>query len=614
MVKQIHQLPDHIANQIAAGEVIQRPASVVKELVENAVDAEASKITVKIKDAGKTLIQVTDNGSGMRETDARMAFERHATSKIAEAGDLFRLKTMGFRGEALASIAAITNITLSTRRKEDELGTKLQLTGSEVTQQEPVQCPAGSNFQVKNLFFNVPARRKFLKANTTEFKHINEEFIKVALTKPNIHFELIHNDNFTHQLPPGNLKQRLINIFGKTYNDKLIPIETSTTLGKIHGFIGKTSLAKKSPGEQYFFVNNRYMRHPYFYKAVMMAFEPLLQKGQYPVFFIYFSVEPESIDVNIHPTKTEIKFENDKALWQILYAAVKESIGRHNLTPSIDFDQENSIEIPVAGAQKEPAKPPEIKVNPEYNPFEKNNNYRRGDSFQQFEQQNNRQNWETLYQDFHQREDKENTIRFKNSQENNSDEPTDKFAQPRFFQLKQKYIISQVKSGVMLIDQKRAYERIVFEQFKRCIDLEKSSTQPALFPEEYAPNPLEADTLREIIPELNKLGFRIDEKQQKFYIMGVPAELTDIQPVSLLENLTAGLDEANPDLHSSLTEMIAAKLAQISSGNKDKPLNQEEMEHLTESLFTCQMPNYSPEGKPILRILTLEEIDKLLTN
>lgn len=613
MENQIHQLPDHIANQIAAGEVIQRPASVVKELVENAVDAGADKITVKIKDAGKTLIQVIDNGNGMSETDARMAFERHATSKISEARDLFQLKTMGFRGEALASIAAITNLTLNTRTPDEELGTQIQISGSQVTAQEPVQCPVGSNFQIKNLFFNVPARRKFLKSDTTEFKHINEEFIRVALTRPGISFELIHNDTTVYQLPESNVKQRLINIFGKTYNDKLIPIETQTTLGRIHGFIGKTELAKKSPGEQYFFVNNRFMRHPYFYKAVMMAFDSLLQKGQYPVFFIFFEVDPHSIDVNIHPTKTEIKFENDKALWQILQAAVKEAIGKHNLTPSIDFNMENSIEIPVASNQPEPAKSPEISVNPEYNPFEREKTYKRKDSFHHYEKQKHTENWETLYQDFDRNNDREE-IRFKRGLDQDEKEKSDKFSPARFFQLKQKYILSHVKSGVLLIDQKRAFERIIFEQLQQNLDLNKSSTQPSLFPDEYAPNPLAADTLRELIPELIKLGFSIEEQNEVFLIKGVPGELTDLQPVQLLDELVSGMDEANPDLHDSLTTLIASKLAQISSMTLNKALNQEEMEHLTESLFTCKMPNYTPEGKPVLRIFTLEEIDKLLSN
>ncbi len=613
MGNQIHQLPDHIANQIAAGEVIQRPASVVKELVENAVDASADKITVKIKDAGKTLIQVTDNGKGMSETDARMAFERHATSKIAEAKDLFHLTTMGFRGEALASIAAITKLTLKTRAADEELGTEIQLSGSEVTTQEPVQCPAGSNFQIKNLFFNVPARRKFLKADTTEFRHISEEFIRVALTHPEIEFELIHNDQIVHHLPKNNRKQRIINIFGKNYNDKLIPIETQTTLGNIHGFIGKTELAKKSPGEQYFFVNNRFMRHPYFYKAMMLAFDPLLQKGQYPVFFIYFNVDPDTIDVNIHPTKTEIKFENEKALWQILQAAVKEAIGKHNLTPSIDFDMENSIEIPVASNQPEPAKAPGIRVNPEYNPFEKENTYHRQDSYKQYEKQNPGENWDTLYQDFD-REAGQTEVRFKRDLNMDENEKTDNFSPVRFFQLKQKYILSHVKSGVMLIDQKRAYERIIFEQLQQNLDLKKSSTQSSLFPDEFTPNPLAADTLREIIPELSKLGFQIAEQNNVFLIKGVPGELTDLHPAKLLEHLLGSLDEGDPDLHESLTALIASKLAQISSMNCNKALNQDEMEHLTENLFTCQMPNYTPEGKPVLRILTLEEIDKLLTN
>ncbi|PLX15951.1 MAG: DNA mismatch repair protein MutL [Salinivirgaceae bacterium] len=612
MGNKIHQLPDHIANQIAAGEVIQRPASVIKELIENAIDAEADKITVVIKDAGKTLIQVTDNGKGMSTTDARMAFERHATSKIKEAKDLFHLTTMGFRGEALASIAAIAKVSLQTKTSEDELGTHIQISGSEVTSQVAVQCPTGSTFQIKSLFFNVPARRKFLKSDTTEFRHINEEFIRVALTNPQVHFELIHNENIVHNLPKGNLKIRIIQIFGKTYNGNLIPIETNTTLGKIHGFIGKTEIAKKSPGEQYFFANNRFMRHPYFYKAIMMAYERLLPKGSLPVFFIYFDVDPESIDVNIHPTKTEIKFENEKDLWQILIAAVKESIGKHNLTPTIDFDATNSIEIPVASNHPTPTQSPQIKVNPEYNPFQNERSYQSKNRYQEYEQKKSTPNWDTLYQDFDKEESSDQEIRFK--EENKTDISTDKISSGKFFQIKQRYILSHVKSGVMLIDQIRAHERILFEQLQHNLSIKQSSTQPSLFPETYTPNPLEADTLREILPELKKIGYHINENENEFQIMGIPAELTDLQPVSLLEDLIASLDEANPDLHENLTEMVAGKLAQISSVNKGKLLTESEMEHLTESLFTCKMPNYTPDGKPVLRILTTDDIEKLLTN
>lgn len=607
----IHQLPDHIANQIAAGEVIQRPASVIKELVENAVDAGATKITVNIKDAGKTLIQVVDNGTGMSETDSRMAFERHATSKITNSKDLFHLKTMGFRGEALASIAAISNVTLTTRTANSELGTQLQISGSDVVLHEPVQCQVGANFQVKNLFFNVPARRKFLKSDNAEFRHINEEFTRVALTQPDVFFELIHNGDVVHNLPTGNIKQRIVNIFGKNFNDKLIPVEAQTTLGRIHGFIGKTEIAKKSPGEQYFFVNNRFMRHPYFYKALMMAYAQLLQKGQYPAFFIYFEVDPETIDVNIHPTKTEIKFENEAPLWQILQAAIKESIGKNNLTPSIDFNMENAIDIPVASAQKNSAHQPIIRVNPAYNPFENEKPGHRSDSFQSSNNKIDNSTWDRLYSDFDKSD--ENHIMFR--KDSSIDNPeTDKIAQPRFFQIKQRYILSQVKSGVMLIDQKRASERIVFERLKHNIDLQKSSTQASLFPDEFSPGTNEAQTLRDILPDLKTLGFRIREGNNVFYIEGVPGELAQVQPISLLEQLIADLDEANPDIHETLVEMIASKLAQISSMNKVRLLTEAEMEHLTESLFTCRMPNYTPDGHPVLRIMTINEIENLLTN
>jgi len=363
----IQLLPDSVANQIAAGEVIQRPASVVKELTENAVDAQANSITVNIKDAGKTLIQIIDNGTGMSETDARLAFERHSTSKIQNANDLFSIQTMGFRGEALASVAAIAHIELKTKQTHQEIGTNIQIEGSEVVSQEPTSCTTGSNFAIKNLFYNVPARRKFLKSNTAEFGHIINEFQRVALANPGIEFKLYHNDSEVYILPKSNIRQRIISIFGKKINQNLIPLETLTSIVKIKGFIGKPENAKKKPGEQFFFINQRYMKNPYLNKAILNAYEQILPPDTIPSYFLYLETDPATIDVNIHPTKTEIKFENQQAIWQFLHASVKESLGKNNIVPSIDFEQEQSFDIPVVSKDTH-INTPKIKIDPTFNP------------------------------------------------------------------------------------------------------------------------------------------------------------------------------------------------------------------------------------------------------
>jgi len=364
----IQLLPDNVANQIAAGEVVQRPASVIKELVENAIDAGSTKIQVILKDAGKTLIQVIDNGCGMSETDARMCFERHATSKIRKALDLFDIRTMGFRGEAMASIAAIATVEMKTKKTESELGLQLRISGSKFESQEPVSCQNGTNISVKNLFFNVPARRKFLKSNSTELKHIMEEFQHIALGFPEIEMKLIHNDVEIYNLPPSKIYNRIINILGKSASQNLIPIQSETSMANMIGYVGKPEHARKTSGEQFFFVNKRYMKHPYFYRAVLKAYENILQPGLLPSFFIYFDVKPETIDINIHPTKTEIKFENEKALWPIVQATVKEGLGKFNIAPSIDFNRETAFDIPLM-RKGEAVEPPQIKVNPSYNPL-----------------------------------------------------------------------------------------------------------------------------------------------------------------------------------------------------------------------------------------------------
>jgi DNA mismatch repair protein MutL len=474
----IHLLPDSVANQIAAGEVIQRPASVIKELVENAIDAGASTIQVLVKDAGRTLIQIIDNGKGMSETDARLSFERHATSKIKTADDLFSLSTMGFRGEALASIAAIAQVELRTRREEDELGILIEVAGSRVEKQEAVSCSKGTMFSVKNLFFNVPARRKFLKANSTELNQIINEFNRIAIIYPQISFSLTHNDSLIYQLSESSLRQRIVSIFGKTINQQLLSIETQTSLVTISGFIGKPESAKKQMHNQYFFVNGRYMRHPYFHKAVMQAFDRMLAPETSPSYFISFSIDPSNIDVNIHPTKTEIKFENEQAIWSIILASVREALGKFNVVPGIDFDQENAAEIPVLNTQTD-IKVPTTGFNPEYNPFKQNSespSYKRENL-----------NWEKLYEGF---ESDKGGIDETTTQSNltfSSNESTLLFRNEDicsdYFQFRGKYIFTSVKSGLMLIDQHRAHMRILYEQYLQSIKLQKGVSQQMLFPE-----------------------------------------------------------------------------------------------------------------------------------
>ncbi|KPK83547.1 MAG: DNA mismatch repair protein MutL, partial [Bacteroides sp. SM23_62_1] len=437
----IRLLPDSVANQIAAGEVIQRPASVVKEMMENAVDAGATSITVILKDAGRTMIQVIDNGCGMSVTDARMAFERHSTSKISKAEDLFAIHTMGFRGEALASVAAVSEIILKTRKVEDEVGTIVEISGSVVRNQEPVSCPAGSNFIVKNLFFNVPARRKFLKADATELKHSINEFIRVALTRPSVQFNLTHNDLEVYNLPPANIKQRIIAIFGKGINQNLIPVKAETSITGIRGFIGKPEAARKTYGEQFFFVNGRYMRHPYYHKAVLEAYEQVIQPESVPAYFIYFDIRPEAIDINIHPTKTEIKFEDERSVFQILMATIREALGRHNMVPALDFDTTGVIDIPVFKKDHD-VKVPEINVDPGFNPFADNTPGLQRDH-QSFHRETIR-NWEKLYEGL---------------KEVNKDHPTQPQIEPdrqtipgRLLQFKNRYILVPVKSGLLIVD------------------------------------------------------------------------------------------------------------------------------------------------------------------
>ncbi len=606
----IQLLPDSVANQIAAGEVIQRPASVVKELVENALDAGASDIIVHIKDAGKTLIQVSDNGCGMSATDARMAFERHATSKINSANDLFAIRTMGFRGEALASIAAIADVEIRTKRGEDELGTYIHISGSQVIAQEPTGCNNGTVFQVKNLFFNVPARRKFLKTDSTELKHIISEIQRIALPNPHVAISLFHNNLSLYELPKANHYKRIINVFGKSISQSLVPVDTETSVVKITGFVGLPKFARRTLGEQFFFVNNRYMRQPYFHKAVTQAYEKLLATDMVPSYFIFLDVDPAKIDINIHPTKTEIKFEDDRAIWQLLLAAIRESLGKHNVVPSIDFDQEGSMDIPIANKQRDEVEMPKIDVDFTYNPFEEKKTRQSGGSFDGGNTKQNLDNWEKLYEGFENEKSTEKP-NLENDNHDLYDSTGITFSGKKLIQLKNKYILTPVKSGLMLIDQKRAQERVLFEKFMEVLVSESVASQQQLFPQTIELNPADAALLTEINNDLSKLGFDIREfGKNTFVINGTPGVLGNSAPEIIVEKLLEEYKNSPSDAKEKVKEQIAMSLAKASSVNYGVELKPEEMGYLIDNLFACATPNYSPDGKPVLSIISLEEIEK----
>ena len=593
----IKLLPDSVANQIAAGEVIQRPASVLKELMENSVDAQAGSIKVIIKDSGRTLIQLIDDGTGMSETDARLSFERHATSKISSAQDLFEIRTKGFRGEALASIAAVSMVELRTRKAGDDSGSLIIINGSRVETQEPCSCPAGSSFSVKNLFFNIPARRKFLKSENTEMRHIIVEFQKIVIAHPEIRFLLFHNENEIYNLGTGNFRQRIIGVFGKQINNDLITLETATTLINIKGFIGKPENARRTYGEQFFFVNNRFMKHPYFHKAVIEAYQNILPPEAIPSYFIYMEIDPASIDINIHPTKTEIKFEDERSIWQILMASVKEALGRFNIVPSLDFDNEALIDIPVRSSFKNIPDPPSIEIDPRYDPFagdERMSNQNR--IIDRFEKENY-SNWEKLY----------------SALEREEPEPAKMETERKFFQIKNKYIVCPVKSGLMLIDQKRAHERILYERFLENLNSNRSISQTELYPVTIELNPADIFVLKEIEDDIRLLGFNFQLSDNNVIsITGRPSEIGSADPVMLLEILLEEFKKTQSDPATGIREKVASAMAGASAIPYGKALLKNEMEDLFDTLFTCKAPNYSPKGKPVINIITLEEIDKRL--
>ena len=596
----IHLLPDSVANQIAAGEVIQRPASVIKELVENAVDAGATTIHVVVVDAGRTSIQVIDDGKGMSETDARLSFERHATSKIAKADDLFALHTMGFRGEALASIAAVAHVELQTRREADEIGSCIRIAGSKVVSQEPVSCPVGSNFKVENLFFNVPARRKFLKSNATELSNILTAFERIVLVYPDIHFTLHHNGTEMLNLKTGSLLQRISDVFGRQYSQDLLPVEVHTAMCSITGFISKPEGARKKSGHDYFFVNGRYMKHPYFHKAVVTAYDRLIPEGMQVPYFLYFEVNPNDIDVNIHPTKTEIKFENEQAIWQILTAAVRDALGKFCEVPAIDFDTQGSPDIPLYDPARQVA-PPQPHYNPDYNPFKSSSHS---------------SSWESLYEGLEKSPSSapapEEGEMFGPTDDTQTPETILSEKSPSHYQYKGKYLMTAVKSGLMIIDQHRADMRILYERYMEQMTNHTANTQKLLFPEVMQLAPSEAVLLGKLLPELTNLGFELsDLGGNSFAVNGVPSGLDGLDPVQLVRQLVDDSGTITSQV-KSLNAQLAISLARHAAIPYGQLLNNEEIENIINQLFACSNVNYTPDGKAILCILPQGDIEQLL--
>jgi len=621
----IQLLPDSVANQIAAGEVIQRPASVVKELVENAIDAGSTAVTINIKDSGRTLIQVIDNGKGMSPTDARMSFERHATSKIREANDLFAIRTMGFRGEALASISGVADVELRTRQHGEELGTYIHILGSSIQKQEADHCAEGTNFSVKNIFFNIPARRKFLKSNSSELKYIITEVQRVALANPELAISLYHNNSVIYNLPSENVRKRIVSIFGKNINQSLIPVETNTSLINISGFIGQPKSARKTLGEQFFFVNGRFMKHPFFNRAIQQAYDRILPPETFPSYFLYFEVDPATIDINIHPTKTEIKFEDEQSSWHIIQASVREAIGKFNLMPSIDFDQAGSIDIPISPIPGSTVPEPEIRINPNFNPFERE---RGGDRTYSgptsYRDERNMDNWQTLYRGFERETDQNDALRgdYSDNQEDwrNKDGEQQEFKNEgisigsnNFLQFKNKYILTPVKSGLMVIDQRRAHERILYENFLRIIDNHLAISQRQLFPAKLELNAVDQEILVVLDEELKALGFEIrHDGEDIYYVEGIPALLSHMNASDLVIKLIEDFKSRPVDVKEEIKEHIALLLSQSSAINYGVALKSEEILELFNLLFACKTPNYSPSGKTIVSIVSFQDFEKLI--
>lgn len=631
----IKLLPDSVANQIAAGEVIQRPASVIKELVENAIDAGATSIQIVLKDAGRTLIQVIDNGKGMSDTDARLAFERHSTSKISKAEDLFSLQTMGFRGEALASIAAIAQVELRTRAKGAQLGTKIMINASKCESQEPDMCPEGSNFMIKNIFFNVPARRKFLKSNQVELSNIIKEYEKLALVNHHVDFSLSNNDKLLNKFSGGSFKQRIASLWGAKVDQQLVPLNTDTSLVRITGFVSKPEGARKRNFLQFLFVNGRFMRHPYFHKAIISSYSELIPDDEQPNYFLNFSVDPESIDVNIHPTKTEIKFENELPIWQILAAAVKESLGRFSAVPQIDFDTIDAPEIPAFNDHTV-VTAPEDGVDPTYNPFKPQSKSSAGGGSSYHPQSagsfggyssNPLPDWEKLYQNFEKgKQEGIASITEQDVEDSFSDigevEPVNNGVQAEIItpdmssamcmQMKGRYILSPIKSGLMIVDQHRAHVMVLFEQYIKQLDATTISSQRVLFPEVLQLTTSQNIILKELEPEMEKIGFNLAQLSgNDWSINAVPAGMENVNIKDTILQVIDEVSMGGTSITTKVYESIALRVAKSAAIPYGKTMLQEEMDTLLSKLLCLPNPNYTPDGKTIISVLSNDQLEKM---
>ena len=609
----IQLLPDHVANQIAAGEVVQRPASVVKELLENAVDANATDIKLIVKDAGKSLIQVIDNGKGMSVTDARLCFERHATSKIRLAEDLFAIHTKGFRGEALASIAAIAHVEMKTKQDQEELGVHIIIEGSKFVSQEPAVLPKGTSFAIKNLFFNIPARRNFLKSETVEYRHIIDEFQRVAMAHPNIHFTLYHNGSEMFNLPISNFRQRIVNIFTGKTNEKLVPVKEETEIVNLHGFIGKPEFAKKNRGEQFFFVNDRFIKSGYLHHAVMAAFEGLLKDGAQPSYFLYLEVPPHTIDINIHPTKTEIKFDDEHALYAILRSAIKHSLGQFNVAPVLDFDRDPNLDTPYE-YQNKSAEYPTIQVDRAYNPFadeKPNKNF--SSSTPIYRKAEAMPSWESLYVGLKQNTTDIAELTFENEAVTSSLFEENEIEQEvkRTYQIHKKYIVSPIKSGMVIINQKRAHERVLYEDFLVSMTVHKASSQQLLFPLQLYFTATEMHLIQELHAALENTGFVFEElNQDNVIISGLPVNMSEREIALVLEDLLSDLQDGIPDSSFCQNDTIAKSMARSLAVKTGAYLTEKEQENLVHNLFACKEPNMSPFQKPTFITMSVEDLDK----
>ena len=605
----IQLLPDHVANQIAAGEVVQRPASVVKELLENAVDARATDVKLIIKDAGKSLVQVIDNGSGMSVTDARLCFERHATSKIRQAEDLFSLHTKGFRGEALASIAAIAHVEMKTKQDQEELGTHIVIEGSKFVSQDVAVLPKGTSFGVKNLFFNIPARRNFLKSDTVEYRHIIDEFQRVALAHPQIYFTFYHNGSEMFNLPPSSLRQRIVAVFSGKTNEKLVPVNEETEIVSIQGFACKPEFAKKNRGEQFFFVNDRFIKSGYLHHAVMAAYDGLLKDGAQPSYFLYLTVPPNTIDINIHPTKTEIKFDDEHALYAILRASIKHSLGQFNVAPILDFERDSNLDTPYHYKDVEAATPT-IQVDGSFNPFSEEDKPNK--HFTSYRKPEPAANWESLYVGLKHDSEEVETMTFENEEVTSSlfhQEDVEQ-AVHKTYQIHKKYIVNPIKSGMIIVDQQRAHQRILYEQFLTNITVHLASSQQLLFPLHLYFSNAEMQLITELKPSLTNTGFVFEETtEDSVVISGLPVNVSESEASLVLEELFSDLQDGIPESSFSQNDTIAKSMARSLAVKTGTYLTQKEQENLVNGLFACKDPNVSPFQKPTFITMRVEDLD-----